>query len=93
MSEKKFDFIEPLEERPTMRRAKSTSTIERVIMEFVRSGYKYASVKDAIVEEYKSPKGCARAIGRVASSLRKKGNIDEPLRVYSSDNKVFLVKE
>ena len=90
MSDKDFKFIEPLEERPIAKKPKRISRVEQVIMEFAKSDYKYAAVKDELVLEYKNTKGCARAIGRVASTLKKKGIIDQDVKVYSAMDRVYL---
>lgn len=92
MSSKEFEFIEPLDEKPVIERSERLSRVENVILEFVNSDYKYAAVRDELIQEYKNIKGCARAIGRVASNLKKKGLINENIRVYSAMNKIYLEK-
>jgi len=92
MSIKEFEFIEPLDEKPVRERSERLSRVEKVILEFANSDYKYAAVIDELIQEYKNIKGCARAIGRVASNLRKKGIITEEIRVYSAMNKIYLEK-
>lgn len=92
MSSKEFEFIEPLDEKPVIERSERLSRVENVILEFVNSDYKYAAVRDELIQEYKNIKGCARAIGRVASNLKKKGLITEQIRVYSAMNKIYLEK-
>ncbi len=92
MSSKEFEFIEPLNEKPVIERSERLSRVENVILEFVNSDYKYAAVRDELIQEYKNIKGCARAIGRVASNLKKKGLITEQIRVYSAMNKIYLEK-
>jgi len=92
MSSKEFEFIEPLDEKPVIERSERLSRVENVILEFVNSNYKYAAVRDELIQEYKNIKGCARAIGRVASNLKKKGVINKEIRVYSAMNKIYLEK-
>lgn len=92
MDEKDFELIEPLTERPIIPRSARLSRVERVILEFTNSDYKYAAVKNELVKEYKNINGCARAIGRVVSSLKKKGAIKDKIRVYSSLDKIYLEK-
>jgi hypothetical protein len=92
MDDEGFQFIEPLTEKPFIPRSDRFSRVENIILEFTGSDYKYAAVKGELVEEYKNVKGCARAIGRIASSLKKKGVIKENLRVYSSTDKIYLEK-
>jgi hypothetical protein len=92
MGEKEFELIEPLEARPVLPKNERVSRIEKLILEFANSDYKYAAVRDELIDEYKNIKGCARALGRIVSKLKKKGMIAEEIKVYSSMNKIYLEK-
>lgn len=92
MDEKDFKLIDPLTERPVLPRSEKLSLVEKVVLEFANSDYKYAALKNELVREFKNANGCARAIGRVVSSLKKKGVIKENIRVYSLLEKVYLEK-
>ncbi len=92
MGEKDFEFIEPLDARPVLPRNERVSRVEKVILEFTNSDYKYAAVRDELIQEYENIKGCARALGRIASNLKKRGVITEEIKVYGSMGKVYLEK-
>jgi len=92
MGEKDFEFIEPLDARPVLPRNERVSRVEKVILEFTNSDYKYAAVRDELIQEYENIKGCARALGRIASNLKKRGVITEEIKVYGSMDKVYLEK-
>ena len=92
MGEKDFELIEPLEERPVLPRNERVSRVEKLILEFANSDYKYAAVRDELIQEYENIKGCARALGRIASNLKKRGVITEEIKVYGSMDKIYLEK-
>jgi len=92
MGEKDFELIEPLDGKPVLPKDERVSRVEKLIMEFANSDYKYAAVKDELIQDYKNIKGCARALGRIASNLRKKGLLTNELKVYSSMDKIYLEK-
>ena len=92
MGEKSFELIEPLDARPVLPRNERVSRVEKVILEFTNSDYKYAAVRDELIQEYENIKGCARALGRIASNLKKRGVITEEIKVYGSMGKVYLEK-
>lgn len=92
MDENEFELIEPLEDRPVLPKNERKSRIEKLILEFYNSDYKYAAVRDELIDEYENIKGCARALGRVASNLKKRGAITEEIKVYSSMDKIYLEK-
>jgi len=92
MGKKDFELIEPLEGRPILPRNERISRVEKVILEFTNSDYKYAAVRDELIQEYENIKGCARALGRIASNLKKRGVITEEIKVYGSMDKVYLEK-
>jgi len=92
MGEKGFELIEPLEVRPVLPKNERASRIEKLILEFANSDYKYAAVREELIDEYKNIKGCARALGRIVSKLTKNGMIAEGIKVYSSMNKIYLEK-
>ena len=92
MGEKDFELIEPLEGRPVLPKDERVSRVEKLLLEFTDSDYKYAAVRDELIQDYKNIKGCARALGRIASNLRKRGLITEEIKVYSSLDKIYLEK-
>jgi hypothetical protein len=92
MGEKDFELIEPLDGRPVLPKDERTSRVEKLMLEFANSDYKYAAVRDELIQDYKNVKGCARALGRIASNLRKKGLMTEEIKVYSSMDKIYLEK-
>jgi len=90
MGEKEFELIEPLEVRPVLPKNERVSRVEKLILEFANSDYKYAAVRDELVDEYENIKGCARALGRIVSKLKKRGMIAEEIKVYSSMDRIYL---
>ena len=92
MDEKDFTLIVPLEGRPVLPRNERVSRVEKLILEFANSDYKYAAVRDELIQDYKNIKGCARALGRIVSKLKKMGMIAEEIKVYSSIDKIYLEK-
>ncbi len=92
MDERDFELIEPLEGRPILPKDERVSRVEKLLLEFTNSDYKYAAVRDELIHDYKNIKGCARALGRIASNLRKRGLITEDIKVYSSMDKIYLEK-
>jgi len=84
-----YEFIEPLEERPRVKRKayRKVSIAEIILNEFEKSGAKYAKVSfNKLRDNYKSPAFASRAIGRIAKRLGLKGKVI----VYSDENDVYL---
>ena len=86
-----YEFIEPLEERPKVKKKTyyKVSVAERILNEFKESEAKYAKVNfDKLKDFYKSPAFASRAIGRVSKRLELKDKIS----VYSDENNIYLEK-
>ena len=86
-----YEFIEPLEERPKVKKKPyyKVSVAERILNEFKESEAKYAKVNfDKLKDFYKSPAFASRAIGRVSKRLGLKDKIS----VYSDEDNIYLEK-
>ncbi|MCD6324891.1 hypothetical protein J7L97_01225 [Candidatus Bathyarchaeota archaeon] len=86
-----YEFIEPLEERPKVKKKTyyKVSVAERILNEFKESEAKYAKVNfDKLKDFYKSPAFASRAIGRVSKRLGLKDKIS----VYSDEDNIYLEK-
>ena len=82
-----YEFIEPLEEKPKVKRRPKFSLPERILNEFSESEARYARVRfEKIQDSYKSPGSAARAIGKVA----KKRELE--ITAYSDEEYVYLEK-
>jgi len=90
-TEMSYEFIEPLEERPKVKKKtyRKVSIAELVLNEFKESTAKYAKVSfDKLKDSYKSPAFASRAIGRVLKRL----GLENEVTVYSDENNVYLEK-
>ena len=89
MSERKYETFIP-EEAPLglMEKKGFKSPCVRIIDEFSRSDVQSAYIKEEILKYYKSSISAARAIGRVIKSMK----LEDKIRVYSKDDRVWLIK-
>lgn len=83
-----YSYITPLDAKPKIakRTYRAKSTAQLVVEEFLKSGVKYAEIKGAVLNKYKSPASCARGFGRIVKTLGQSGKV----KVYSDNEKVYL---
>jgi len=85
-----YEFIEPLEEKPKVKKKVHKVSIAKLILnEFLESEAKYARVSfDKIKDSYKSTAFASRAIGRVS----KRRGLEKEIAVYSDEKNIYLEK-
>ena len=85
-----YKFIEPLEEKPKVKKSyRKVSIAELILNEFKEAEVKYAKISfGKLRDRYKSPAFASRAIGRVAKRL----GLKDKIIVYSDEDNVYLEK-
>jgi hypothetical protein len=83
-----YQHIKPLDKKPEVVRETHRKTTQQMetLTEFSNAeNVTYAEVNPDIVGLYKKPRTCARALGRIAKTLKL-----ENVKVYSDSEKVYL---
>jgi len=87
-----YEFIEVLEKKPKVekKRYRKETVAARIINEFTTSKAKYAKISfDKVKGEYSSPAFCARAMGRVMSTM----DLSDQIEVYSDSSNIYLERK